>query len=85
VPSIVIVTAPNQRLLAERMAAKGAALVLGWHADIGAQGIAAAFDRLAENAPLRARMAESGAAMCDGLGAQRSAHAIAALAERLPA
>lgn len=70
-PSLLIVTAENQRMIAERLEFAGAADGLGWHADVDAAGIAAALRRLNGDAGRRRQMSARAAEVCDGLGAVR--------------
>lgn len=72
-PSIVIPVAPNQLPVAEAVARAGAAVNLGWHADVSPQRIAAAIDTLASSPDLRSSMAACGRSLVDGRGAERVA------------
>lgn len=70
-PSLLIVTADNQRMIAERLEIAGAADVLGWHDDVDAVDIAGALRRLCGDARRRRQMSVRAAEVCDGLGAAR--------------
>ncbi len=70
-PSLLIVTAENQRMIAERLEIAGAADVLGWHADVDAADVAGALRRLCGDAPRRRQMSVRAAEVCDGLGTAR--------------
>lgn len=70
-PSLLIVTAENQRMIAERLEIAGAADVLGWHDDVDAADIAGALRRLCGDAGRRRQMSVRAAEVCDGLGAAR--------------
>lgn len=71
VPSVVVVTADNQRLGARSLATAGAALVLELGPHVSG-GIAEAVRQLI-SAPARAQMSKRAAAIVDGLGAKRVA------------
>ena len=75
-PTIAVVIADNQRLLARRMEAHGCIHLLGWHADVTAEDIARAVIALASDARRRLRMSQASAAICDGTGAARVAERI---------
>lgn len=72
-PSLMIITADNQRNVAAGVAAAGAGELLGDAASIDAADIARAVDALAADAPRRQAMAATAAKLCDGLGARRVA------------
>jgi RimJ/RimL family protein N-acetyltransferase len=70
-PSLVVVMADNQRMVAAELENAGAAIVLGWHEIVNAANIA---DRIAELMPNPERllaMSVNTAAICDGHGAAR--------------
>lgn len=70
-PSVVVVTAGNQRRVAEALEREGAAVSLGWHSAVGPERIAAAVMELDRDSARRARMGAKAAALCDGRGARR--------------
>jgi UDP-2,4-diacetamido-2,4,6-trideoxy-beta-L-altropyranose hydrolase len=70
-PSVVLVTADNQRLIAQSLAARGACVFAGVRRRVG---VAALADMLAQLTAAPARLAEMGrtaASLCDGRGAER--------------
>lgn len=82
VPSVLLVAAENQRAIAERLAAHGAAVRLaadGVHEAPTAAALAGALGALAGAPALRRRMSAAAAALVDGQGARR---VVAALADR---
>jgi len=70
-PSIVIVAAENQRLVAAELHQRGAALVLGEAGSVAPPQIAEAFRSLASDRDRRAAMMTAARSTCDGLGANR--------------
>lgn len=68
-PALVVVVAQNQAALAEAAADAGAAINLGWHAQIRPDDIAARVRALAPDALVR--MSARAAAVCDGFGVER--------------
>lgn len=70
-PSLLIVTAENQRVIAQSLNEAGAAEVLGWHADVDTVPIARAVAALSADGARRRDMSKSAAAVCDGLGPGR--------------
>lgn len=71
VPSVLLATADNQRRVAENLAAEGAALDLGWHADATEHRIAEAVRALATDPARRREMTRRGEALVDGDGISR--------------
>ncbi len=71
-PTLLIVTADNQKLIAARLAEAGAARVLGWHAEVGRELIAAAVWDLAGDIEAVERMSMSARKLCDGKGVRRA-------------
>ena len=70
-PSVVIVTADNQRAIADELQGAGAARVLGWHGDVESGRVSRAVaDMSADPMGLR-RMAEAAGRVCDGKGTKR--------------
>lgn len=82
VPSVTIVAAENQRLIAEGAHAAGATLCLGQAENLSPDAILGAVLRLDRSPEERARLAESGRRLIDGRGAERVAAALRAFAER---
>ena len=78
VPTVIIVTADNQRAIAERLDAAGVAESLGWHADVEELEIADACAALRGNHARRREMSEKGRLLVDGRGAERAADILAA-------
>jgi UDP-2,4-diacetamido-2,4,6-trideoxy-beta-L-altropyranose hydrolase len=70
-PSVVIITAENQALVAERLAAAGACTSIGRHRDVMPAMVARAVTALADDAGRRRAMARAAAAICDGRGVKR--------------
>lgn len=70
-PSLVVVTADNQRIIGRELARAGAADLLGRHEDVDAAAVASALANLVENPERRSAMAAAAAAVCDGRGASR--------------
>lgn len=79
VPSLLLVVADNQRLLAESLHAQGVASSLGWHEEISSADIAEALTTLLQAPERRREMALRGRALVDGLGSQRVAMRMRAL------
>ncbi|MEE9210775.1 MAG: UDP-2,4-diacetamido-2,4,6-trideoxy-beta-L-altropyranose hydrolase, partial [Kiloniellales bacterium] len=63
-PSVLVVTADNQRRVAEALERAGAAVSLGWHSAVGPERIAAAVMELDRDSARRARMGAKAAALC---------------------
>jgi UDP-2,4-diacetamido-2,4,6-trideoxy-beta-L-altropyranose hydrolase len=78
-PAILAVAADNQNVVARRLVASGASLILGLAESVTPAGIAAAIAKLSADSAARRRMSAAGAALCDGLGVGRVAAAVAAL------
>jgi UDP-2,4-diacetamido-2,4,6-trideoxy-beta-L-altropyranose hydrolase len=70
-PMLVMPIADNQRPVAAALAEQGAAVNLGWHADVSTEQIAAAAADLITDEPRRRAMASAGRALIDGEGAAR--------------
>ncbi len=68
VPSILLILAENQRLIAEQIDHAGAAVNLGWHADLSFAEIVEALTRLLLEERLRAGMAKRAQELVDGNG-----------------
>lgn len=75
-PSLLVVAAENQRMIAEALARAGAAAVIGWHAGVATKDIARAVAELAADGGRRRKMGESAARICDGAGAARVREAL---------
>lgn len=70
-PSLLIVTAENQRLNAATLAEAGAAMIVGDAGQVTIRELSEAICTLANDDPLRYGMASASAALCDGLGVRR--------------
>ena len=70
-PSLVIVTADNQRAIADELAGAGAAKLLGWHGDVEAENVSRALENISADPTGLRRMGEAAGGVCDGLGAKR--------------
>ncbi|MCX8156080.1 MAG: UDP-2,4-diacetamido-2,4,6-trideoxy-beta-L-altropyranose hydrolase [Verrucomicrobiae bacterium] len=70
-PALLLCLADNQRRNCEALAAAGAALNLGWHAEATPEAIAQALEALAADAPRRGAMSAAGRQLVDGRGAGR--------------
>jgi UDP-2,4-diacetamido-2,4,6-trideoxy-beta-L-altropyranose hydrolase len=75
-PAIVIPFAGNQSMIAESLKREGAAHVLGWHSEIGANDIAAAVAELMGDDHRRMEMSVTAAGICDGAGVRRVVDAL---------
>jgi UDP-2,4-diacetamido-2,4,6-trideoxy-beta-L-altropyranose hydrolase len=71
VPAALIAVADNQRAVAAGLAARGAAVDLGWHAELIQSDVARAVARLASDASLRKTMSQRGRDLVDGEGVDR--------------
>lgn len=76
-PALLLALAENQRPNAQEMGRLGAAVSLGWHADVTPAAITAALDSLLADAAARGSMARAGAGLVDGRGAERVAALLA--------
>ena len=63
--------ADNQRPAGAALAAEDLSVVLGWHADVTAEALAAAVGGLVDDAARRSELAARGRALIDGRGALR--------------
>jgi len=70
-PGLLIILAENQQAVAEKLAEKGAAVNLGWHAKVSAANIAQDLTRLLKDPVLRAELSQKGRRLVDGHGAAR--------------
>ena len=73
VPAVIVVTADNQRAIAERLASEGTVQNLGWHEDVCENAISEACAALQENSERRREMSELGRKLIDGRGTERAA------------
>ncbi len=73
-PSLVIVLADNQYMVASGLESAGISINLGWYASVSAQDIAVRFTELANSANARAEMSNRGRTLVDGYGAARVVH-----------
>lgn len=70
-PSLVLVLADNQRLVAQRLGRMGVAVSLGWYENLSSAEIAQAVTQLLAAAEVRAELARHGQRLVDGEGAAR--------------
>lgn len=70
-PTLIVITADNQRLVADYLAEAGAVRVLGWHEQVTVETIRRAIDDIAGDPDSLAGMAARAARLCDGLGTAR--------------
>jgi spore coat polysaccharide biosynthesis predicted glycosyltransferase SpsG len=75
-PTLIVIAADNQRANAAALAERGAAQVLGWHADISGEAIARGIGELCSDPSRRERMSRAAIGMCDGRGTARLAEAM---------
>ena len=78
-PTLLVITAENQRLNARRLEDAGAAIIVGEAGRVKAEMIRAAVVGLVGDTARRRRMTEAAASLCDGEGAPR---VLAAIMER---
>jgi UDP-2,4-diacetamido-2,4,6-trideoxy-beta-L-altropyranose hydrolase len=78
VPCVTLILADNQRIVARGIAAAGAGLDLGWHADIEDENVLAAVRTITMNATLAQEMSAAGRRLVDGNGARRVVQALQA-------
>lgn len=79
-PTLLVITAENQRLNAKRLEEAGAALIVGEARQVTTERLRQDIIDLVSDASLRRRMAEAAAALCDGKGVGRALAAIKARA-----
>lgn len=72
-PSILVLTAENQRANAAALHAAGAAQFVGTAADLAIEDLAREITRLTNDPAARSEMSRTASRICDGLGAQRTA------------
>jgi len=70
-PGLVVILADNQRPVAEKLAELGAAVNLGWHADLSVDRINRAAVSLVTDAAQRAQLSRTGRRLVDGDGVAR--------------
>lgn len=75
-PSIIVVAADNQAMIAEAAELAGAAVIAGWSRELTVPGLARIVGDLSEDRERLGRMAREAADICDGLGASRVAETI---------
>lgn len=75
-PSVLLISAENQRYIAAGLHAAAAALNLGWSAQVTPSGVADALRRLAIDHGGRLRMGRRGRKLVDGAGAARVVSAL---------
>ena len=71
IPFLVIALAENQKQVMSGFANKGAAVALGWHADLDPIGVAQEIDALARDRSRRESFSRLGPSLVDGSGARR--------------
>jgi spore coat polysaccharide biosynthesis predicted glycosyltransferase SpsG len=76
-PALLVALSEDQRRLSVALAGAGAAIDLGWHADIQFGALAATLGRLAHDPRRRQQLSECGRGLVDGRGAQRVAALLA--------
>jgi UDP-2,4-diacetamido-2,4,6-trideoxy-beta-L-altropyranose hydrolase len=75
-PTIIVVLADNQAMMAGRLAQAGAAIALDARAPGFGPALAAAWTRLVEDRQLRWDLSQRSSELCDGRGAERVAEAM---------
>jgi len=70
-PTVLIVMAENQRLVAEGMAEEGGAISLGWHGDLSSDGMAKVMRDLLTDGRRRLKMSCKAQELVDGEGVER--------------
>ena len=70
-PSLLLITAPNQVMAVEELAARGIARSAGWVSKISAGELAQQIATLAADQTARMRMSTAGCSLVDGLGRRR--------------
>ena len=70
-PSLIVVMADNQRPVAEELDRHGAAVDLGWYADVSESRLVNALAWLLNDTQVRERMSHNGRELVDGMGALR--------------
>ncbi|AOX03977.1 UDP-2,4-diacetamido-2,4,6-trideoxy-beta-L-altropyranose hydrolase [Moorena producens PAL-8-15-08-1] len=70
-PSLVVILAENQRAVADKLDAFGAAINLGWHTEVLCEPLAAQINRLLNASEFRKEMIEHGQRLVDGEGSAR--------------
>lgn len=76
-PSLVVSIADNQRPIAEALQQRGAAVDLGWWADVREDALAQAVRALCLDGPARRAQAAAAARLVDGAGGRRVVEAMA--------
>ena len=70
-PSITVVLADNQKLIAESLDRAGVAVNLGWHTDLSVKRLAHELEKLISSPTKRRKMSNRGRSLIDGRGAYR--------------
>lgn len=70
-PTLLLVIADNQILIADNLEKHGAVLNLGWHETVSSRKIAEELNFLSANPEQLSNMSRSSMAICDGLGSKR--------------
>ncbi len=73
VPSLLVICAGNQVMLAKEAQRQGLGVNLGWHHELDGEDLYGTLDNLITDGELRVRMAMRGQEIIDGRGAQRTA------------
>jgi len=72
VPSLIVIVANNQRMIAEELEKTGATIVLGWHKDITVEIFSEFFSRINSSEHILAEMTNKAQHICDGQGTLRT-------------
>jgi UDP-2,4-diacetamido-2,4,6-trideoxy-beta-L-altropyranose hydrolase len=75
-PTLAVIVADNQREIADSLAAARAAEVVGWHAEVSAEVLAAAVARMAGSPGRLRALSVAAGALADGLGVNRVSEAM---------
>lgn len=75
-PSVVIISADNQRANVQRLQELGAAINLGWHGSLTQGEMAGVISDLVEDAGQRDKLSQAGRKLVDGMGADRASLAL---------
>lgn len=76
VPTVALVIADNQQLIAAELDKSGAAINLGWQRQVPAEQIASTLSEMIGSQYMREQMRQRGKALVDGRGAQRVVEAL---------
>jgi spore coat polysaccharide biosynthesis predicted glycosyltransferase SpsG len=70
-PSVLLMLADNQQVIAEGLNEAGVALNLGWYEEVTGKQIAGALSNLVNNCKRRRQMSRDGQDLVDGIGGER--------------